>query len=330
MSEMIVRSGDVIAAEILGIKKQVEKTVRGVMLTAAMEIGRLLIEAKAVVPFGEWGKWLEENVDYSQTTANDMMRLYTEYSDHQIPLEGGPTNEELFGALAPSKALALLALPKEERREFVEQNDVEDMSVRQLREEIEQIKAEKKVAEAARDRAIEEVNESDHALKEAEEARDAAEEARDAAEAKLENAEKRRDDAVKAAVSAEREKLQKKLKDTEEKLRKALDREKEKERQLDLLNEKLQEAEESEETEAAESPEVIALREEKARLEKQLLASDPTMAKFSVMLDHYQKVFSDTVSFVLAAEDDDLREKMRDVLKRVHASFADMLEDGNG
>ena len=157
MSELVeARSCDVIAAEIIGIKKQVEKTVRGVMLTAAMEIGRLLIEAKAVVPFGEWGKWLEENVEYSQTTANDMMRLYTEYRDHQIPLDGGPTNEELFGALAPSKALALLALPKEERREFVQQNDVEEMSVRQLREEIEQIKAEKEAAEAARDRAIEE------------------------------------------------------------------------------------------------------------------------------------------------------------------------------
>ena len=262
-------------------------------------------------------KWLEENVEYSQTTANDMMRLYTEYRDHQIPLDGGPTNEELFGALAPSKALALLALPKEERREFVQQNDVEEMSVRQLREEIEQIKAEKEAAEAARDRAIEEASESDHALKEMEEARDEA----------VKNADYKRDKAVKEAVAAEREKLEKKLKQTTENLQKALDREKEKEKQIDLLNEKLKESEEAEETETVESPEVIALREEKARLEKQLLAADPTMAKFSVMLDQYQKVFADAVSFMLAAEDADLREKMRDVLKRVHASFADMLEE---
>ena len=105
---IVQKGSEQIAAEINGIKR----TVRGVMLSAAMEIGRLLIEAKGIVPHGEWGAWLENNVDYSQTTANDMMRLYTEYGDRQISLDGGPSNEELFGALAPSKALALLALPE--------------------------------------------------------------------------------------------------------------------------------------------------------------------------------------------------------------------------
>ena len=147
-NDVIVQKGsEQIAAEINGIKR----TVRGVMLSAAMEIGRLLIEAKGIVPHGEWGAWLENNVDYSQTTANDMMRLYTEYGDQQISLDGGPSNEELFGALAPSKALALLALPEEDRREFVQTKPVEDMSVRQLREEIAQLKDEKAASEAARD-----------------------------------------------------------------------------------------------------------------------------------------------------------------------------------
>lgn len=329
MSDMMeCRSGEVIAAEINGIKRQVEKTVRGIMLTGAMEIGCLLIEAKAVVPHGEWGAWLETNVDYSQTTANDLMRLYTEYKDGQISLEGGPTNEELFGALAPSKALALLALPEKERREFVQTHDTEDMSVRQLRDEIAQIKAEKEAAEAAIEAAE---AEKDAAMAEADKAREAAaaaEEKRKEADAKRASAEIRREEAVQAAVAAEREKLEKQLKKTRENLEKAMKREEEKENEIAQLKIRLEEAQEESETEepAGESPEVQALREEIGRLERKLIAADPTMAKFGVMVGQYQQQFGDMVMMIQDVEDAGMREKMRGILRRVHESFTGMLE----
>lgn len=317
-NDVIVQKGsEQIAAEINGIKR----TVRGVMLSAAMEIGRLLIEAKGIVPHGEWGAWLENNVDYSQTTANDMMRLYTEYGDQQISLDGGPSNEELFGALAPSKALALLALPEEDRREFVQTKPVEDMSVRQLREEIAQLKDEKAASEAARD-----ILRSD--VENLESARQKAEQEKQAAEAKLKAEEKNRQAAIAAAEKAAAEKVKKKLDDITKKLKAAEERDAEKAKQIDALQTKLEEAESAaENTEPEDSEEVIALREEKARLEKQLIAADPTMAKFGVLLGQYQKQFSDMVDMVRGADDPEKRAKMLDVLTRVQASFTALLSE---
>lgn len=324
------RSSDVIAAEINGIKEQVKKTVRGTMLSGAMEIGRLLLEAKAVVQHGEWGQWLQENVDYSQTTANDMMRLYTEYRDQQITLDGGPTNEELFGMLEPSKALALLSLPEQERKEFVQEHPVEDMSVRALKEEIAQIKAEKEAAEAAASAAESAMKAAEALAEKKTEKADAlvkeAEKKRLEAEAKLKNAEDRRDEAVKVAVSAEREKLEKDLKRTRENLDKAMEREKEKEKQIDLLKAELEKEEEAEEPQ--ESAEVAELREKVERLERELRAADPAYAKFGALLEQYQAMFYDLVDIANGADDPGSRAKMREILARVQAGFtAELTEE---
>ena len=332
MSDIVVtRSGDVIAAEINGIKKQVEKTVRGIMLTGAMEIGCLLIEAKAVVPHGEWGRWLETNVDYSQTTANDLMRLYTEYKDGQVSLESGPTNEELFGTLAPSKALALLSLPKEERREYVQTHDVEDMSYRALKEDLVRMKAEKEAAQAAAAsseaaRAAAQLL-ADEASERANALVQEAEEKQKEAEAKLANLEKRRDEAVKAAVAAEREKLQKDLKKTRENLEKALAWEKEPEKQIDLLKQQAEEAAAEAET-AEESPEVAELKAQVERLEKALRAADPAFQKFGALLEQWQAMFYDLVGISYAEENAESGEKMRAILRRVLDGFAGEIAGG--
>lgn len=319
----IVRSGEVIAAEINGIKRQTEKAVRGVMLSAAMDIGKLLIEAKSVVPHGEWGDWLEENVSYSTTTANDMMRLYTEYGDSQIPIDGGPSNEELFGAIAPSKALALLALPEQDRRDFVQENNVDDMSVRTLREEIARVKAEKEAAEAAKAAAE----------AEAEGRRDAAEaamRAKAAAEAKLADAQKKQDAAVRAAKKDEAAKVKKQLDAVNDQLKKAEESAAEQKKQISMLQDQIRAAEAEEasaERKTEESPELIALREEKAQLEKKLLAADPTMARFGVLIGQYQAQFAQLLQMAQDAENRDMRKKMMDVLTRVQASFTAALAE---
>lgn len=337
MSELVsVRSGDVIAAEINGIKRNVEKTVRGIMLTGAMEIGCLLIEAKAVVPHGEWGAWLEANVDYSQTTANDLMRLYTEYKDGQVSLESGPTNEELFGALAPSKALALLSLPNEERREYVQSHDVEDMSYRALKEDLARMKAEKEAAEAEAKAADAERAAAEILAKDANARADdlvrEAEAAKREAEEKLANLEKRRDEAVKVAVAVEREKLEKDLKKTRENLEKALQRESEKENEIAQLKMQMEEAsaaeEEYAEEDAGESEEVTALRAEVERLEKALRAADPAFQKFGALLEQWQGMFYDLMGISYVDENAESGEKMRAILGRVIEGFAGEIAGG--
>lgn len=160
MSDIITaRDPEIIAAEINTIKKKVQQTV----IFASIEIGGKLMEAKSLVPQGEWGKWLENNVEYSQSTAENLMKLYKEYGGNQESLFDTWTGSKTFGKLTYTQHLALLALPFSDRQEFAEQNNVEDMSTRQLlkavqdqleqeRREHEQTKEDRESAEArARD-----------------------------------------------------------------------------------------------------------------------------------------------------------------------------------
>ena len=138
MSDIItVRDGDIIAAEINTIKED----TRRIMIANAIRIGGKLVEAKATVPFGEWGKWLEEKVDYSQSTANNLMKLYQEYGTGEVNLFDNWTNSQTFANLSYSQHMAMLALPFADRAEFAERNHVEEMSTRELekavREELE-------------------------------------------------------------------------------------------------------------------------------------------------------------------------------------------------
>lgn len=138
----VIRTADMIAAEINTIKDQ----TRDIVLYNSIEIGRRLVEAKEIVGHGEWANWLEKSVDYSQRTANDLMRIFNEYGSNQITLLGDNLNSQTYANLSYSQALALLGIPKEEREEFVKENKVEDMSARKLKEAIkEKQKLEEKI-----------------------------------------------------------------------------------------------------------------------------------------------------------------------------------------
>lgn len=138
MNQVMERTPAIIAGEINYIKRQAQQT----LLAASVEIGRKLNEAKALVPHGLWEDWLTENVDYSQSTANNLMRIATEYGDEQVSLFSGKSNSETFASLTYSQAVALFALPMDQRQEFVENHDMEDLSTRELKEEIAALRAE--------------------------------------------------------------------------------------------------------------------------------------------------------------------------------------------
>lgn len=149
------RTLDIVAAEI--------RALTASALNNILEIGRRMHEAKEMLPHGEFGKWLEENTDYSTSTANNFMRLFDAYADDQGSLFGASVaNFQTFGNLSYSKALALLAVPAEEREEFVKENDVGGMSTRELQAAIkerdearrvaEEAKVEQRLAEEARDK----------------------------------------------------------------------------------------------------------------------------------------------------------------------------------
>ena len=105
----------------------------GEFLLTAIEIGRLLFEAKAMVEPGGWGKYIEEELPFSQSWANNYMKLYKEFGSDQTSLF---SNSQTFMKLRPTQALELLALPPEDREAFMESHDVENLSTRQLRSEV--------------------------------------------------------------------------------------------------------------------------------------------------------------------------------------------------
>jgi DNA repair exonuclease SbcCD ATPase subunit len=139
-----IRDTSIIAAEIETIKRQTQH----MMLAASVEIGRRLVEAKELVDHGNWAQWLKEKVNYSQSTADNLMKIFREYGDEQISLSGS-SKSQTFGNLSYSQAVALFALPADERANFVQENDVTDMTARQLQEAIKaKEQAEKEKADA--------------------------------------------------------------------------------------------------------------------------------------------------------------------------------------
>lgn len=143
-----VRTADTIATEINTIKRQTQK----IMLASSIEIGKRLTEAKDMIDHGAWGKWLQDNVNYSERTAQNLMRVYDQYGDKfgmtemdSLFASGAPN---VFEELSYTQALALLSLPTDaEREEFVKENDVASMSTRELQEAI-------KARKEAEDRAM--------------------------------------------------------------------------------------------------------------------------------------------------------------------------------
>ena len=104
---------------------------------------------------GEWGKWLKEEIHYSSSSANNMMRIFDAYGGTQMGLFGPEANCQTFGDLEYSKALALLSVPAAEREAFAQEVDAEHISVRQLKAAIqERDAAQKQAAEAAAECAL--------------------------------------------------------------------------------------------------------------------------------------------------------------------------------
>lgn len=146
MNEMNPRTIGMVTQEINQLTAQAQRLILG----HAIEIGRRLTEAKQMLSHGEWGKWLKEEIHYSKSSANNMMRIFDAYGSTQMGLFGPEANSQTFGDLEYSKALALLSVPAEEREQFAQEVDAEHISVRQLKAAIqERDAAQEQATEAA-------------------------------------------------------------------------------------------------------------------------------------------------------------------------------------
>ena len=158
-----------VTTEIRTLHRQAQCMVLGY----AIEIGRRLKEAKAMLDHGQWGPWLREEVDFSQSSANNFMRIFEEYGAQQVSLLG-EANSQALGNLPYTHALRLLALPAEERESFAEEHHAEELSTREL----EKLIRERDEARRAEQDAQEKAAAADKARAAAEELAKGAEDAR--------------------------------------------------------------------------------------------------------------------------------------------------------
>lgn len=183
---IVVRSPETVAQEINAIKTETFRFLESAFAYAsrsAWEIGRLLTEAKELVEPKGWTCWLHDNVDYSEDTAQNLMRIYREFDVLKNPS---------FQGLNYSQMVALFPLAPEKRAELVEKEDITGLSTRQIKQLVKQ---------------------RDDALKQLEKAEKAASEAVEL-KGQLDSAKKRLDDALLKKAEAEKEsKTQKRLAD---------------------------------------------------------------------------------------------------------------------
>lgn len=135
VASVTVTSIHTITAQIIATKN----TVGRILAMAYIELGGLLTQAKELVPPGEWGYYLENEVDFSHRTANNCMKLYAEYMKN-------PDSQALAN-MPYSKAVRFLSLPEGDREEFLENHDVENMSSREFDKAIQEARAAAKAAE---------------------------------------------------------------------------------------------------------------------------------------------------------------------------------------
>ena len=133
-----------LTTEIRYITEQLNRT----LLTGIIEIGKRFERAKQLVGFGQWGAYCEEGTGYSQSMAENYIKIYKEYGSEQQSIFGDLSKSQSLGNLGVTKLLQLTAVPADEREEFVKKNNVtEDTTVKELQELIKKQKSEAEDAE---------------------------------------------------------------------------------------------------------------------------------------------------------------------------------------
>ena len=316
----------IITAEIKDLCRQAQTMA----LLYAVEIGRRLDEAKRALPYGKWGEWLKNEVEFSQSSANNFMKLYEEYGAAQISIFGASVDSQTFANLPYSKALQLLAVPRDEREAFAEEVGASDLSVKELKAAIEERDRAKKEAEDAKAREEELADKLAEAEAAAEESATKAAEA-DTLRAKLEDmagklessrtfAASLREQLKKAEADPKipKAKLEQIRKDAEEAARK----EAEAEAAADLEEAKKRAA-------AAEADAIaakLAAKQAQERLEeaqKKLKTASPEVTAFKALFDSMQGTAAKLRTMIekIRSEDPETADKLAAALKAFGSSL---------
>ena len=254
------------------------------------DAGRRLIEIKGRIPHGQFESWCADNLEFSKSKAEKMMKLAERVDDESSFF----SKTETFTDIGISRVWALLAAPEEVAAEVIETHDVSEMTVRELKEEIARLKEEKAAAEhkaAQKEDLTKELNEARASADEIQIKLDKAKEDLKKAKQKLKDAEAKQDDEVQ-------EKLAKASAEIEEKAK--ADAHAEAEEEINKAREQ-----------------VSHLTAEVERLEAQnQKLSNPTLTEFKVLADQLQDVYH-KITNLIDQQDEELAQKMSQALNKL-------------
>lgn len=255
-----------------------------IALTYIIEIGHRLMAAKEKVGHGNWGEWLKNEVDYSQSTAENYIKIYKAFGGGQQSLLYNNDSGQLE-TLDYTKLLLLADVAPEEREEVIKKTNPAESSTRELKEKIQQLKKEKAIAEQSFKNETERLEAEKKA---AEEAAQKKEETIAALQEQLAQTEQQETMIDREAVEAEKEKLQKKIDKEKKAKEKEIQRVKELEEQLKRKDTEIQEK-----VKEMAKKELDKMQKENdkklAELEKKVTASaNPNLIKSQFYFDEIQ------------------------------------------
>ena len=312
------KSTEQLTAEV-NVRYRQAESLAAMSATMLADAGRRLIEIKGRIPHGQFEDWCAENLEFSKSKAEKMMKLSEKMDDENSLF----SKTETFTDIGISRIWALLAAPEEVAAEIVETHDVNEMTVRELKEQIQTLK--RRVKEEADKRHEAEMTvftpyEQEKADMEAN-IEHMTEELKSykAAAAELESIKKDLEDA-KAKLKKQKEKQKALEAAKDEEIRKGIEESRseiEKKAREDALTESAAEI-------AKNTDEIMMLQEtvEKLEAEKAKL-SNTSLMEFKVLCDQLQDIVGKIKILIGKTRDDDdsLAAKMEGALSQLIAGM---------
>lgn len=200
------KSTEELATEANSLWEQMEM-IGNIGLVLAAQAGHRLIIIKDRLKHGEWESWCKENLKFSCRKAGMMMNLSRKMSDENSLF----SNPKTFADIEISKVYELLAAPEDIAKEVMENQNVDEISVRELKAEIKKLKEEKETAGCTISELEENIEKLSEEIKKAQQAETEAIRRAEVAEARPDpDVEQEKEIAkLKDLLKAEKEKLKK-------------------------------------------------------------------------------------------------------------------------
>ena len=312
------RSKEIIVAEIKTVISNIQETA----FFGAIRIGQGLKELKKLVPHGELAGYINESLGFSQRKFQQYIQFADQYGDENTTYFKAVSNAKGFEELSFTNALKLLAVPEDKIEGFVDENEVSDITTKELDKRIKELQSEKdrvkelqtklnnaideRDAYSKRENAlVEQINVLQEGMKNGSASSDDSKSAISKTTKEIEKAQKE-----KESAEARAEKLQKQIDQFKADQAKTIENEKKK------AQDEARRASEEEIKKLSEANATAIKEKQEVKME---LKFKEDLVSFKIIVDNYQEYFNHAVSLLSTIKKNDAEqaETLRIALKTI-------------